>query len=240
MSGCIELEYGTRCFSVDVEFNCRKHLTITVHPDCTIKARAPEGIDLAEIERRLHRRKGWIARQVSYFEQFQPAATERKYVSGETHYYLGRQYRLRISRGPIPRVHLRGRFFQMELPELDDRGKAKLLLRQWYGDRAQTQFAKRIDRFWHLISNSIDRKPTFRLRALKRRWGSYSSNGIMSFNSELIRLPANCIDYVIVHELCHAVYADHDKKYYQLLSSVLPDWETRKDKLEKSGSIITS
>jgi predicted metal-dependent hydrolase len=94
---------------------------------------------------------------LDYFRQFEPRTPGRSYVGGETHLYLGKQYRLKISSGDLDSVKL--------------------------------------------------------IR-------------------DLIRAPKECIDYVIIHELCHLKYHDHGSEYYRLLEGVLPDWEKRKHKLE--------
>ena len=52
-------------------------------------------------------------------------------------------------------------------------------------------------------------------------------------NTELAKAPIHCIDYVVVHELCHLLSPEHSPKFYRLLSRILPDWEKRKERLEK-------
>jgi predicted metal-dependent hydrolase len=70
------------------------------------------------------------------------------------------------------------------------------------------------------------------IRDMKTRWGSLSKGGILTLNIKLIAAPKECIEYVVVHELCHLKYPNHDKKFYRLLETRLPDWEKRKQKLE--------
>ena len=68
---------------------------------------------------------------------------------------------------------------------------------------------------------------------MQRRWGSYSKNGRVTLNIDLVRAPLPCIDYVIVHELAHALHPNHGRSFYDLLSQMMPDWERRKLALEK-------
>jgi predicted metal-dependent hydrolase len=68
---------------------------------------------------------------------------------------------------------------------------------------------------------------------MKKRWGSYTPSGDILLNPDLIKYPSYCIDYVIIHEMCHAKYNDHSKDFYNLLSTILPDWEYRKRRLEE-------
>jgi len=86
----IYLTYGKRQFVVDVVTGDRKRLSVTVHPNLRITAKAPAGYEPEVIRQRMEQRASWIARQLDFFERFQPLPPVRKFVSGETHYYLGR------------------------------------------------------------------------------------------------------------------------------------------------------
>jgi len=67
---------------------------------------------------------------------------------------------------------------------------------------------------------------------MKLRWGSCSANGNIILNPELIKAPKACIEYVIIHELCHLLHRNHTKAFFALQSRVMPDWEKWKNKLE--------
>ena len=73
-------------------------------------------------------------------------------------------------------------------------------------------------------------------RFLKKYWGVWNPGRSLTFNIELIKTPIQCVDYVIVHELCHLVYPKHDESFYWLLGRILPDWVERKEKLEIFGA----
>ena len=74
--------------------------------------------------------------------------------------------------------------------------------------------------------------PPLVVRQMVRRWGSCTTTGKVILNTDLVRAPVHCIDYVIVHELCHVRVHGHDKAFYRLLSACMPDWESRKARLE--------
>ena len=75
--------------------------------------------------------------------------------------------------------------------------------------------------------------PEWGILKMKKRWGSCSPKGKILLNPELIKAPTVCIDYVIMHELCHLKHSLHDKRFFNLLATVLPDWQKRKSALEK-------
>ena len=229
----MDLSFGARQFVVDVVTEKRKRLSVTVHPDLRITAKAPAGYELEVIRKRLEKRASWIARQLDFFVRFQPLPTERKFVSGETHYYLGRQYRLRIRPGEKARVRLIGRFFEMELPDTSNREKARALMLDWYSAHAKDLLSRRLAQYVPTFERMGAVVPEVRYRRMKRRWGSCSGKGVIMLNTELVKAPTHCIDYVIIHELCHLLYPHHDRKFYHLLGRILPDWKKRKERLEK-------
>ena len=228
----VDLSFGARKFAVEVTFSARKRLSVTVHPDLRITAKAPAGYEPAVLLRRLKKRSSWIARQVDFFERFQPLPTERKFVSGETHYYLGRQYRLRIRPGEIDRVRLIGRFFEMELHETGNREKAREIMLDWYTSHVRDLLSRRLAQYMPTFERMGAEVPEVRYRRMKKRWGSCSNGGVIMLNTELVKAPIHCIDYVILHELCHLLFPNHDRKFFRLLGRLLPDWAKRKERLE--------
>lgn len=228
-----KVNYGKKQFQVEVEFLERKRLSITVHPNLKVTAKAPKQYNKEIVQKRIQKKASWIAKQLRFFEQYHPPQPERRYVSGETHYYLGRQYRLRIKSGQSSQVRLKGRFFEVELPHAKDNDKVKNLMLKWYNSHSHDWLTKRIDQHLDDFLKLGFQEPEIRYRRMKKRWGSCSGNGRIVLNTDLIKAPIHCIDYVIIHELCHLRFPHHDKKFYALLSRLLPDWERRKERLER-------
>lgn len=226
--------FGQHELAFTVEVRPRRTLSISVLPDQRVQVLAPPDVPLAQIQARVARRARWILRQQAYFQQFRPATPARRYVSGETHLYLGRQYRLRFEQAATPQVKLsRGRLvvFTPQPPAVNLTAD---LLRQWYQQRAADQFATVLRQCLPLLSEYALPLPTLHCRYLQKRWGSCSPAGRITLNTDLIRADKSCIAYVILHELCHLVEPNHSRRFYRLLATVLPDWERRKAKLEKA------
>lgn len=101
------IAYGRETIVFEVLHLKRKTMEIAVHPDKSVIVKAPLGSDSEEVVRRVRRRAGWIHRQILYFEQFEPKTPPRRHVSGESHLYLGRKYRLKIRKSTISLVLLR-------------------------------------------------------------------------------------------------------------------------------------
>ena len=227
------LIYGGLLLPFEIEYRERKTLKITVHPDQRLEIEAPKGSDLDRVLKRIERRQSWILKQWRYFEQFKPTQPMPHYVSGETFLYLGRQYRLKVQESPTEAVKLLGKYLYISTRVKDDRSRKQQLIEEWYRAHAEELFRSRM-RVWLQKSGSLrcDELPKLTLRRMSNRWGSCTKSGTILLNPELVKTPIHCVDYVIVHELCHRLIHNHSPAFYQLLTRCLPDWEKRKARLE--------
>ncbi len=208
-------------------------MAITVYPNGAIEVVAPYGTAQHDIETRLRKRVRWILRQQLYFEQFRPRSQERRYVGGETHFYLGRQYRLKLKKSKREEVKLKGPHLWVISPNCTDPKHVRQLVAAWYREKAQIKFLERFDKIAPRFA-PLGYKPSPPiLRSMSRRWGSYNSTGTILLNPDLIRGPIACIDYVITHELVHIAHPNHGARFYGLLEALMPDWLNRKSRLER-------
>ena len=182
----------------------------------------------------MRRRARWILRQQRRFAEFQPRTPARRYVGGESHRYLGRQYRLKIVRARQNRVVLRAGRVVVETSNPGDHEVIKKLVRAWVRARANTILRERFETAISLTAALGVRQPPLRVMAMKKRWGSFTKSGNILLNELLVTAPRECIDYVIVHELCHAAEPNHSARFFHLLRRFMPDWERRKELLERS------
>jgi predicted metal-dependent hydrolase len=226
------LDYGTTVIEYTLTYTDRKTLAIHVHPDGTVTVEAPQGSPVEQIEEKVRKRAKWIVKQQRSFQQV-VTAPPRAYVSGETHRYLGRQYRLKViqsaTRKEIVKL-LRGRL-QVYTVAPQDSVRVKGLLEDWYRRQARRVYAERMQEWLPRFERYDIDTPEIAIRRMKSRWGSCTATGKITLNLKLIQLPKYLIDYVIVHELCHLVEHHHGPAFYRLLSRIMPDWEYRRDKL---------
>ncbi|HAU0840592.1 TPA: M48 family metallopeptidase [Legionella pneumophila] len=223
--------YGENDIPYQMSFSQRKSLEISVHPDSSVLVKAPFGTDPEDIEIRVKKKARWIKRQIRYFEQFNPRTPDRKYVGGETHLYLGKQYRLKINNDTKNSVKLINGFFLISSRDTDH-VMIKKLLDNWYRQKATLYFTKIFDECWGKFKKMNYIKPTLKIIKLQKRWGSLSKSGTLSLNIDLIKAPKECLEYVVIHELCHLLHHDHSSSFYKALDKLLPDWVQRKLRLE--------
>jgi len=226
--------YGSSVLSFSLNRHEKATLRITVQPDLGIAVTAPEGAEIEAIKKRVAKRGLWIRRQQKQFELYLPKPTPRKFVTGESYRYLGRQYRLRviqdsentgvaIGRGQIE-VRLGGKI----TPE-----RTQVALESWFTERAKEKLLERFESFEPLCCRYGFAVSGLTIRKMSKRWGSCTSKGRVLLNPELVKVPVDCIDYVIIHELCHLKQHSHGAEFIRLLSRILPDWQRRKARLEK-------
>ncbi|MDR6513353.1 putative metal-dependent hydrolase [Novosphingobium capsulatum] len=229
------VEYGATRIECRVVRRARKTLEIAVEPDMSVVIAAPMDATAEAIEAKVRKRATWIIRQQRFFAQFMPRMPERQFVAGETHRYLGRQYRLKVVPHVQQGVKMNRGFIVVQTHRPFSPAATRELVEAWYKDRAHTKFAERIDVNLQRFSDSEFRRPKgVIIRQMKQRWGSMSPGCRLMLNRRLIEAPVDAIDYVITHELCHVTEAHHGQAFYDLLARVLPDWERRKQRLEQA------
>lgn len=228
----LETAYGAERLQFRLRRRAVTSLTIRVWPDGTVEVVAPAEADEETIRRRVSRRGAWIQRQRRAFRQMAAPSDVLPTRTGQSVRYLGRQYRLRVTVGEADSVKLtRGVLDVAVCGELKEGAVADLITR-WFAVRARQKLGERFSRCSEAVASFGIYTEGFVLRRMPRRWGSCSSAGRIILNPALVKAPVDCIDYVIIHELCHLKHHHHDRRFYRFLSRVLPDWKRRKDRLE--------
>ena len=222
--------YGSSLIEYKIEYVQRKTLGITVHPDGSVTLKAPLDATPEDIQKKVRHRAAWILRQKRYFESFGTPSTERQYISGESHLYLGRQYMLRIKDGKTNAVHYQNNILEIECHNKKEAGR---VLQLWYLERAQIKFPEYAKPIIEQFAAYGVQLKSLSIRTMEKRWGYCTTDGDIYLNPRLICAPRCCIEYVITHELCHLVHRNHTKEFYALLTKEMPHWEKWKTKLER-------
>ncbi len=207
----------------------RKTISIRVTPKMKVIVKCPKEVKDQELEDHLKRKYDWVEKQLDFFKKFQNKK-EKEYISGAAVLYLGRQYKLVVKKGEVDKVALKGGELVVFSSETDNEKYVKALLDGWHRKRAKEVFAIRLEEMMKKFDYKIE--PILLVRKLEKKWGSFTGKKRIYLNQKLIQASRDCIDYVIIHELCHFKYRDHNNKFFRLLESKMPKWERIKDKLE--------
>jgi len=230
--GQFTVEYGTTTIEFELVHSDRDTMAIHVHPDLSVVVDAPLGSSLGDVLDRVQNKAKWITKQQRQYFAHQPTVTRiPRFESGETHYYLGKQYRLKVVEDDIERVRFyRGRLY-IHLRNPHNYDHKQKMLQKWYRVRAGFVFSQQLDTCYPLIEPFGIAYPDLKIRDMKSRWGSASPQGNITLNLRLIYVPKRLINYVILHELCHLREMNHSTDYYELLGSVLPNWQMLREEL---------
>ena len=115
----------------------------------------------------------------------------------------------------------------------NEKTRAKQLVREWYLQNAKTKFYSIAKPLIEKFKKHKVEPSSIVFRDMPTRWGSCTPKGKIILNPELIKAPKGCIEYVIIHELCHLIHHDHTQKFLDLQTKEMRDWEKWKTKLEK-------
>jgi predicted metal-dependent hydrolase len=176
------------------------------------------------------RKLGWIRRQRAAFES-QLRQSKREMVTGESHHYLGRRYRLHVvehqraggvvlRHGTVLELSVRG--------QPDVAGRERVLLR-WYRERLRDLVPPLLAKWEPLLGVRLTE---WGIKRMKTRWGGCNGESCRIWlNLELVKKPVKCVEYVVVHELVHLVVRHHDDKFVALMNKHLPSWRHRRREL---------
>ena len=221
-----------------------RKVVIKVYPDQRVVATAPVDATDTLIHGAMTKRARWIWQSLQDFAKQQDHVLPKRYVSGETQFYLGRRYVLKVvteseNTDTMSRtVKLSRGQLKVTLTQSDVGFSAearavivKRLIDDWYHTKAKTVFNDRLNTVL-TKANWVTGTPLFKLMAMSKQWGSCSTKGNLILNPHLVKAPKECIDYVILHELCHIAEHNHSEHFWRLLTQVLPNWKAVKAKLD--------
>ena len=226
------IQFGSRRISYNLKRSDRKKLRIVVSPDLSVDVFAPFASNDDEIDSAIAKKAAWISSKLDQVQTYHPLPAPKQYVSGETIVYLGRQYRLKVVQAEIRSAKLIGRFLRVCVPDKKDMTLVKKTVDKWYRTRAVETLGRYLKKCDAVTSRHGVPEPLTTIRTMKKRWGSCSPKGRITLNTRLVQVPVHCLEYVIMHELCHLKQHNHSKAFYALLTRCQPDWRKRKADLD--------
>ena len=207
-----------------------KNITLKVRPNGEAILTAPKTASDEHIKFIIEKRAKWIAQKRAFFASFK--TPQKEYVSGEDFKYLGRSYRLKVVQSKEERVKLQRGYLELFVKDKNDLERKRNLVYEWYNEKATLYFFNILQEFNKIVKQDIK---SVKIRQMKTRWGSCNPyKSYINLNIELIKKPRACIEYVVFHELAHLLYPNHSKKFYDYLTLYMPDWQKRKEILERT------
>jgi predicted metal-dependent hydrolase len=211
-----------------------KNLHVGVYPpDGKVRVSAPLRLDEEAIRLAIVSRLNWIRRKQRGFRE-QVRESSREMVTGESHYFQGRRYRLNlITRSGRTRIRI-GNNSTLEMtlpPEMDAVGRRRILDR-WYRRQLYDQLPELLRKWQSVIGVSVAES---RIKRMKTLWGSCNTEACRIWlNLELAKKPVGCLEYILVHEMVHLLERKHNDRFRNLMDQFLPDWRLRQDELNNA------
>jgi predicted metal-dependent hydrolase len=238
------IQYGNKAIRYEIKRGKRKK-TVAIHVDTdSVTVRAPLRLNDGKIRMIMEKKARWIVDRQERLRQDRFHCAGRRYVSGEFSPYLGKLSRLQIKTAATPEAQackLRAGLLRIEinpaLTEKESSAAVRDALIGWYRQKAEKKIAERIP----LIAGELGVTPqSVTIKDQKRQWGSCSSSGAIRFNWKIVMAPSAIIDYIIAHELCHLMHADHRAQFWRKVQTVIPDYRLKKDWLKEHSTIINA
>ena len=213
----------------------RRTLAISVLPDMSVEVVAPRGALLEKIKERVRARGAWIRRQQRGFASMNaPTTAKASGTSGDSFPYLGRKYVLRTVRDRLARrvtFRFEGNRMVVRCKAPSDKQLIRRKIGEWYSRQARRVFTAVLNEAAGRIGHMGITAPAFSLRRMQKRLGSCSPTGRLLLDPSLVEVSPAPIEFVMVHELCHLVHMDHGPAFQRLLTTLLPDWKEREQRL---------
>lgn len=227
MESCVH--FGKHKIDFKLNFKSRKTLGIKVLPDTSVEVTAPIDLSLEKIHKYILKKAMWILKQKSYFLNMDAIGNEIIVKSGYSVNYLGRRYKLIIEVSEKDDVVYKGNLFLIYTKK---KNNSQTVFEKWLKERAYNKITEIASPIIKKFNNSFDAPSDLFFQEMPTRWGSCTINNKLIFNPKLIHVPKRCIEYVVMHELCHTVHKHHNNDFFKLLTIMMPDWEKRKEKLD--------
>ncbi|MEA3124505.1 MAG: hypothetical protein QOD67_1524 [Caballeronia sp.] len=215
-----------------------QRIAIHVETDGRVLVDAPPDASLEKVLVAVKKRARWICSHLLTARTRLAQILPREYVSGESLRYIGRRYRLKVlfDSNAKADARMRGGFIAVTVPQQSPE-LIRSVLDQWYRGRAQEVFAHRLETVAAPL-RWVPQPPPMRLQFMRLQWGSCSPAGRITLNPLWVKAPRECIDYVVLHELCHLLHHNHSSQFYRTLDRQMPQWRTVKEKLDNMAEEV--
>lgn len=210
----------------------RKTMSIYIERDGRVSVLAPEHLNIEEIEKVLEEKRYWIYSQLAEWEYLNSARVNRQFVNGEGFLYLGRSYRLKLVEEQDEPLKLYQGYFCLRKKDVPS---ATEHFKDFYRRKGTEKLKDRVDHYKDMLGVQPQ---GIRVMELKNRWASCSKNNILNFHWKCIMAPMTIIDYIVVHELAHFIYPNHNESFWNVVDKVLPDYLERKNWLRENGAAL--
>lgn len=224
----------------------RKTLQMQVIPDigdgfpdkAILQVKAPERMPLAEIEKFLRQKEGWIQKHLDIVNAGIIQNPSKQYQDGDEVLYRGKSCLLKVEEAGYGNrciIYFKDAALYLQVPIGASADQRKEAVEFWYRKQAKLLLPSKAEYYASVLKVRYN---GIRIKDQRSRWGSCSAKGNLNFNFRLIMAPDEIADYVVVHELCHLIHMNHSKDFWNCVESVLPDYKKRRQWLKINAALL--
>ena len=213
----------------------RRTTDIVIERDGRVVVRPPAHYTPEQVDAVVESKRLWIYRNLAEWKDLNAAAVAREWVNGETFLYLGGAYRLALVSGQDRPLKLKnGRFcLSREVIERGGTEAARKAFEQFYADKGQQRFHDRVALFAPKVGVKV---LEVKVRDMGYRWASCGRNGVLNFHWKCMMAPAAVLNYIIVHELAHVIYRNHQDAFWNEVEKIMPEYREHHAWLQNHGA----
>ena len=223
-----------RGVSVEIVRKDIEHLHVGVYPPSgRLRVASPLRLTDDAVRLAVISRLGWIRRQQAEFAR-QDRQSQREFITGESHYFWGRRYRIDIiERDGPPAVRLpNNATMELRVRPGSDRDAREAALYRWYRDQLRAELPALVAEWETRVGIVVN---DVRIKRMKTRWGSCNASaGRVWLNLELVKKPPACLAYILVHEMVHFLERHHNERFRALMDDLMPQWRLHRDELNRA------
>jgi predicted metal-dependent hydrolase len=232
------VEIPWRETTIEVTYKRIKNLSVRiVPPQGCIRVSAPWGLSLKKVQQFIDEREQWIQKHLEALRSL-VSTTDYQYVDGEVHYFLGKPYVLKVLKGSEVQkatISLHENQLLLKIPNSRRQNEWSLpqkekMLDKWYREQLYEKASVYMGQYESILGVKAHE---LRIKKMKTRWGTCNpKDKRVWLNLELIYRPPQCLEYVVLHELCHFIEASHNHKFKALLNTYMPNWKVYEKELD--------
>ena len=218
--------------AVDVMLKDIKNVHLSVYPPAgKVRISAPKRMSLDNIRAFAISKLAWIRQQQRKLHE-QERETLREYLDRESHYVWGRRYLLKVvEKDAAPEVKLQHSKMILRIRPGTNGETKEAIVAQWYREQIKAAVPDLIAKWKPLMGVKVER---LFVQKMKTKWGSCNpGTRSIRLNTDLAKKPAQCLEYIVVHELVHLLEPTHNARFVALMDHFIPKWQFYREQLNQ-------
>lgn len=211
-----------------------KNVHLKVFRSLDVVLSVPEQVPDEWISAFLLSRQKWIDDQITKYKRTSGFNNLAEIRNGSSTQFLGKDMRIYKEASLNNRVEVDEKKVHLYVTDVDDENLVQRVFSKWWRQTAETVYQREVDQYYNSVIRKYGiEKPDISIRKMKTLWGSCTpKKSKITLNEYLLKANIRCVQYVVLHELTHLLYPNHNSDFYDFMTIHMPDWKERKEQLD--------